>query len=385
VPTKIIKTDITADSNYAFAYVIDDLRVIVNEGVHVTSQYAAALFSHQAGSALINSGHIRSTNGDGVSFENPVNAGRITNKAGATIVGSVNGVDTDRAGSVITNSGKIRGLEQDGVLLQDDAANIKLKNFGEILGHDNGIHAFSSFNLINAGKIKNAGIFMPDAQYGILIETSDGKTSHITNLSTGVIRDDIVIWGNTSLSLYNLGEIDGKIRCSEGGGDTVIINRGVIDDWVELGPGDDKFISPLGLFRRVEGFGGNDRLVGNQFKNLLIGGLDRDTMKGGDGADTFVFQDTHDSIAGSRDHITDFVHAQHDKISLFNIDADTVAADDQAFHFIGKAAFGGTAGELRVEKHRANVIVSGDVDGDGVADFEIAVHTAQLVEGDFVL
>jgi len=29
---------------------------------------------------------------------------------------------------------------------------------GEILGHDNSIHAFSSFNLINAGKIKNISV-----------------------------------------------------------------------------------------------------------------------------------------------------------------------------------------------------------------------------------
>lgn len=384
MPTKIIKRDITTD-DYGFEYTVNHLLVIVNRGVDITSYNVAGLYSDHSGSALINSGHIVSKSGDGVTFENPVNAGPIINKAGATIVGSLNGVNTDRSGSVITNHGKIRGLQQDGVLLGDDATNNKLKNFGEILGHDNGIHAFSSFNLLNAGKIKNAGPLNPDADYAILIEASDGKTSHILNLSSGVIRDDIVIQGNTGLSLLNLGKIDGKINGSWGAGDIAIVNKGVISDWVELGPGDDKFISPLGLFRRVEGFEGNDRLVGNQFKNLLIGGLDRDTMTGGDGADTFLLQDTHDSIAGSRDFITDFVHAQHDKISLFNIDADTVTADDQAFHFIGKAAFGGTAGELRVEKHRANVIVSGDVDGDGVADFEIAVHTAHLVKGDFVL
>jgi len=44
------------------------------------------------------------------------------------------------------------------------------------------------------------------------------------------------------------------------------------------------------------------------------------------------------------------------------------------------------AGQLHYTVSGTSVIVSGDVNGDGVADFSIAVaHTASLAAADFVL
>ena len=132
-------------------------------------------------------------------------------------------------------------------------------------------------------------------------------------------------------------------------------------------------------------YGGSsaDYLAGGRGNDLLQGGLGRDVLVGGAGADDFVFK----SVAGAgkgaqRDVIRDFSHRQGDEIDLSGIDANGKAAGDQSFAFIGSKAFSGKAGELQYKKG----IVTGDVNGDKVADLhiEIANHHA-LVAGDFIL
>jgi serralysin len=84
---------------------------------------------------------------------------------------------------------------------------------------------------------------------------------------------------------------------------------------------------------------------------------------------------------GNRDQILDFVRAQGDKIDLAGIDAKTHTAHNNAFHFIGAAAFHHHDGELRC----AGGVIQGDVNGDGKADFEIHVNLATLIGTDFIL
>jgi len=60
-------------------------------------------------------------------------------------------------------------------------------------------------------------------------------------------------------------------------------------------------------------------------------------------------------------------------------------AGNEAFIFIGTAAFA-AAGQLRSIASGATTTVSGDLDGDRTADFEIALTgTLTLAVGDFVL
>src|SRR4051794_23162215 len=82
-------------------------------------------------------------------------------------------------------------------------------------------------------------------------------------------------------------------------------------------------------------------------------------------ADTFVLNATAQSTvsATGRDTIVDFSHADGDKIDLRPIDANTTAAVDQAFNFIGSSAFRHHAGELRYVALGASIVVSGDVNG----------------------
>ena len=79
-----------------------------------------------------------------------------------------------------------------------------------------------------------------------------------------------------------------------------------------------------------------------------------------------------DSAAGAgRDIITDFLGGT-DKIDFTGIDANTSLAGDQAFTMINTAAFSiGVAGQLRYSLVGANTVLEGDVDGNGVADFQL--------------
>lgn len=158
------------------------------------------------------------------------------------------------------------------------------------------------------------------------------------------------------------------------------------DDVLEGGEGNDW----------LYGESGNDRLAGGEGRDLLNGGVGDDVLEGGAGADhlgglagsdTFVFADAAHSApgAGNRDTIIDFT-AGEDLIDLGGIDADATAAGDQGFAFAGQAAFSGVAGELVYRLEGGETIVAGDVDGDGVADFEIALTgTVALSAGDFLL
>ena len=91
--------------------------------------------------------------------------------------------------------------------------------------------------------------------------------------------------------------------------------------------------------------------------------------------------------ASARDLITDFTQGE-DRIDLGVIDAKTGGGNDD-FSFIGVGNFTGAKGQLREFFSNGNTIVSGDVNGDGHADFSIALKGHLLLSGlqgdDFVL
>ncbi|MDB5696105.1 MAG: tandem-95 repeat protein, partial [Sphingomonas bacterium] len=95
------------------------------------------------------------------------------------------------------------------------------------------------------------------------------------------------------------------------------------------------------------GGGGNDVLTGGAGADLIYGGRRGDTLTGGGGNDVFRYQDVAESNSTDRDGIQDFKLG--DLIDLSRIDADINTAGDQAFSFVGSAAFSNRAGELRFE------------------------------------
>jgi Ca2+-binding RTX toxin-like protein len=138
----------------------------------------------------------------------------------------------------------------------------------------------------------------------------------------------------------------------------------------------------------IDGGAGHDLLDGGAGNDLLHGGSAMDQLTGGAGADSFIFVTTTESpsTAAGRDLITDFSHAQGDRIDLSLIDANAGAAGDQAFTYLGTGAFTGVAGQLHTWYDAGKTIVSGDVNGDKLADFAIALTGILApVAGDFVL
>jgi Ca2+-binding RTX toxin-like protein len=132
---------------------------------------------------------------------------------------------------------------------------------------------------------------------------------------------------------------------------------------------------------------GNDTLNGGNHNDTLVGGAGVDAMNGGAGNDTFLYQLLSDTGVGpaNRDTINGFVHGQ-DRINLAALDANTGVGGNQAFSFIGAAGFSGVAGQLRYSAFGNTCLVDGDVNGDSVADFQIAVAGTNFMTGtDFVV
>ena len=159
---------------------------------------------------------------------------------------------------------------------------------------------------------------------------------------------------------------------------------GVGGDTLDGGGASDTLLGGDGADSLVGG-AGDDRLTGGDAADILNGGAGKDVLTGGAGADIFVFDSITESAVGvARDVIVDFSRADGDVIDLSGIDANGSAAGMPDFTFIGDGAFSKTAGELHYRVVRANVIVEGDVDGDGRADFQLVVRNAtSLSANDF--
>jgi len=138
------------------------------------------------------------------------------------------------------------------------------------------------------------------------------------------------------------------------------------------------------------GGSGADVLIGGAGADRLMGGGGADRLTGGGGADIFRYTGVLDSTPAAPDQILDFASGT-DRIDLSGIDADSFAAGDQAFHWIGSSAFTGagaaSAGELRAYALNGNWFVEGDTDGNGVADLliQLTAPAAPVVQGDFLL
>jgi Ca2+-binding RTX toxin-like protein len=152
------------------------------------------------------------------------------------------------------------------------------------------------------------------------------------------------------------------------------------------------------LNNELQGNGGDDTLVGGLGTDTLGGGSGIDTLRGGLGkdildggldSDVFDFNSKNESVKGAnRDVIFDFSGIEGgelDRIDLRSIDAKDGINGNQKFKFVGEQDFHDRKGELHIVKKVGFVIVEGDIDGNGKADFQIQVEVSNLAEGDFIL
>ncbi|WP_225768322.1 S8 family serine peptidase [Inquilinus sp. Marseille-Q2685] len=163
-----------------------------------------------------------------------------------------------------------------------------------------------------------------------------------------------------------------------------------------LGSTGTAFQDRLGGIENLVGSAHGDHLVGNSLANtlrgengndVLTGGVGRDELIGGAGADRFAYTHVLQSPVGAgADLITDFSRAPGDRIDLSAIDAHTGIAGNQTFGFIGTALYSHHAGELRYVTRDGVTTIGGDINGDGVSDFQIRLTgTIGLIAADFVL
>lgn len=125
---------------------------------------------------------------------------------------------------------------------------------------------------------------------------------------------------------------------------------------------------------KIAGNWDNNRLEGRAGRDQLIAGDGADTMVGGFGADRFIFRDVDNKL----DRIADFRRGQNDKIDLREISDD--------FDFIGRKGFSGDGPEVRFTTGGGQTRIIADSDGDGDADFTIALNQVlNMLERDFLL
>jgi Ca2+-binding RTX toxin-like protein len=199
------------------------------------------------------------------------------------------------------------------------------------------------------------GISTPDASITglnisyltLAITFGDGEILDLNNLvwggsdtiQGGVSNDTIKGYAGNDM-LYGNDGIDRLY--GDAGADRLFGGNG--NDTLYGGTGNDQ----------LDGGAGDDRLLGGAGNDRITGGTGLDSVWGGSGADTFSFKSIADFGANTAltvpfDIIRDFYHDQGDRIDLHTIDANTTIAGNQAFTFIGDAAFAAnTPGTVRV-------------------------------------
>lgn len=220
----------------------------------------------------------------------------------------------------------------------------------------------------------------------LTVEQANGGIDQVNsaiswNLSTHV--ENLTLTGSANSS----GNGNSLANSINGNAGHNVLNGGAGSDRILGASGNDTLNGGDGN-DMVNGGIGNDLLIGNIGNDRIIGSIGADRMAGNAGADSFVFTALSDSTvsAAGRDTISDFSRAQHDRIDLGALDANARVAGNQAFNYLGDAAFTGQAGELSARNVTGGTLISGDVNGDRIADFALLLDDRMSLGADsFIL
>ncbi len=281
---------------------------------------------------------------------------------GVTIVGD----ETDETLTGTEFSDSIRGWAGNDILFGLGGDDLLVGDFGnDVLDGGTGADALYGGMGNDSYVVDNIGDFIVEdknAGTDVVFSSVDYRLSaHVENLFFNVPDSAAITgFGNNRNNVMQGNALDNVFYA--GGG----------NDQLSGGDGNDLLI----------GYSGDDILRGDTGNDVLRGGAGYDQMDGGIGADRYLFQDG-ESGAGVPDLIK-FNRFEGDRIDLRGIDAVESDGDD-AFTFIGAAAFSNTAGELRFEQNGAISTIYGDINGDGIADFAlIADGSGPMQASDFL-
>jgi Ca2+-binding RTX toxin-like protein len=381
-------------------YILDDTPDVVfeaaaNQGIDTILTTRATLVM------AANVENLVATNAIAHSFIGNGLANAITGNANADTLNGGIGDDTLDGGAGIDSL--VGGLDDDTYILDDTldivfeaAANqgidtilttratlVMASNVENLLATNAIAHSFTGNGLANA-ITGNAGADTLNGGSGSGNDTLDG----------GAGIDSLV--GGAGADQYILTAGDVVFEAPNQGLDTVFVTEGtaytlganlealvLVGAALTTGAGNGLANTIIGndAANLLQGLGGDDVLDGGIGNDTLVGGLNGDSMTGGDGADRFRFTTANDSPVSDTDVILDFTFSAAlgiDRIDLALIDANNQVANNQAFGWIGNAAFAGGgaagAGKLRYEVLNTDYYaIQGDVNGDGAADFSINV------------
>lgn len=229
-------------------------------------------------------------------------------------------------------------LHDDGMVFEDPGA-----------GHDT-IELWANLAMLLPAEVED--LLMQDAA-GAVGATGNG----LGNAITGNASVNQIGGGDGNDTVAGLGGND--VLKGQRGADSLL--GGADADQLDGGAGKDTLL----------GEDGTDKLLGGADGDLLRGGLGSDTQTGGSGADTFLFITAGEAGKGAdRDKITDFLSGT-DKLDLAGIMAGQTFIGGQGFHKL--------AGEIRYVQ--ATGILSGDLNGDAKADWQLELGAGTLLVG----
>ena len=328
--------------------------------------------------------------------------------------GLISGVTFGVQGATqVENSGTIRGQ----TAVSMGGGNDQVLNTGTLIGHVRlglGNDTFDTIGGTIVGSVFDDGgddVYRTDSAILSIVELLGGGTDRIEStvdfdLATAAEVENLTLIGNAVTGAGNAlgnvltGNFRDNVLGGAGGNDTMDGGTGndslrgdTGNDSVLGGDGDDSLRGASGADTIFGGAGDDtvwgdvlgDRLYGDDGDDVMVGGAGRDFLYGGPDADTFMFRAVADSAAGTASRDIIFVYEPGlDKIDLTRIDANVNVTGNQAFAYIGTGVFTSVAGQLRAVLG-TNSLLQADVNGDGVADFELQLNGIATVNVNDIL
>jgi Ca2+-binding RTX toxin-like protein len=280
------------------------------------------IYGYNASISIASSGLIKTAHGYGIAFETTAYDGHLENHG--TITSDFSGVSISGASPVsgrqraaeIINFGRITAGEQNGIYSSSDDLTVVNKHSGIITG---GQYGYGVTSVENDVTVVNDGMIKGNFQGAIGLGTGNDRV-----VNSGHVVGNILLNNGNDTYVDKGGSVDGVINAGVGADTYIIHHKGLVlheDDFSDvdtvkasiswtLGENFERLV--LTGRHRLDGTGndGADTLIGNGKRNVLDGLGGDDMLKGGKGADTFVF-----TSGSGHDTIADFGHGR-DRIDL---------------------------------------------------------------------